>query len=263
MIYCFSGTGNTRHVAEMLARRLGHEVHHFTASELCEPAETVLESSDKLIIWAFPTYSWGVPPVVRAIIRKAAFRFTGSNTVHIAVTTCGDDIGNMAKMFRRDIESRGAASGAVFSVQMPNTYVMMKGFDVDPDDVARRKIEAAQGRVDAIARAITAGKVSPSDDMTVRGAFPGVKTSIIYPWFVRHDMSPDGFRVDAAKCISCGKCVRACPMDNISFDTANHPQWGERCAFCTACYHICPVKAISWKKTTKNKGQSQYFDIAK
>lgn len=258
MIFYFSGTGNTRHVAEMLSRRIGSDVRSFTADELRNPSDTELSSADKVIVWAFPTYSWGVPPVVRHIIEEGKLNFA-PDAVHIAVTTCGDDVGNLPKMFRHDIESRGMKGGAVYSVAMPNTYVMMKGFDTDSDKIARAKIEASIGAVERIARAIQNGKISSADDMVVPGKFACVKTSVIYPWFCKFDMNPKGFSVDAEKCIECSKCGHACPMRNIEYDAAGHPLWGDKCAFCTACYHVCPVHAIDWKGKCRSKGQVRYF----
>lgn len=259
MIYCFSGTGNTRHVAELLSSRLLMRVHEFTPGELRVPEEAVLSSDDKVIIWAFPTYSWGVPPVVSRIIRKAQLNFPEDAT-HIAVTTCGDDVGNLSSMFRKLLKYRKKNVGAVFSVQMPNTYVMMKGFDTDAENIARDKIQAAVNKVDDIARAIESGKVLVADSDVVRGKFGWIKTQIIYPYFVRFEMSPRGFNVNTDKCISCGRCVKSCPMRNIALDVDRHPQWGSQCAFCTACYHVCPTHAVGWKKTTASKGQARYFN---
>lgn len=258
MIYCFSGTGNTRHVAEALAIRLRTEVHFFSPDELRNPEQATLSSSEEIVVWAFPTYSWGIPPVVRELIRRAKLQFN-SKAVHIAVTTCGDDVGNLAKMFRREIRSRGLVAGAVYSVQMPNTYVMMKGFDTDLENVEKQKITASLQRVETIAEAIKHGYTGQKDDMVVRGRFAWFKTAVIYPYFVRFDMSPRGFNVDASTCISCGKCERVCPMANIAYDDEKHPVWGDKCAFCTACYHVCPIHTIGWKKTTRNKGQYRHF----
>lgn len=258
MIYCFSGTGNTRHIAEMLSLRLGCEMHAFTANELREPSQAVLKSDDTLVIWMFPTYSWGVPPVIREIIRCAHKDFR-ENALHIAVTTCGDDIGDLPVMFRRDIMRAGLKAGAVFSVAMPNTYVMMKGFDVDSEELARRKIAGAVGTVETIARAINDGRTGKDCDRVVKGKAAWLKTAVVYPYFTKFEMSPKGFTVNSRECISCGKCVKACPMDNIALDADKHPVWGDKCAFCTACYHICPVHAVDWKGKCATKGQARYF----
>lgn len=254
MIYCFSGTGNTRRIALELSRSLHTDLHEFSAQELRNPGEVKQESKDEIIIWAFPTYSWGVPPVVRRIIKEGMLDFK-ADAFHLAVTTCGDDVGNLATMFRKDIEARGLTAGAVFSVQMPNTYVMMKGFDVDSPSLAEKKIAASADRVKFIAENINAGRVGKESSDVVKGAFPLIKTSVIYPWFVRHSMNPKYFHVDDGKCVSCGRCAKACPMDNISYDESGRPVWGKECAFCTACYHVCPAHAVQWRKATLGKGR--------
>ena len=259
LIYFFSGTGNTSDVVRKLAKRLDNcSVHRFTAEELREPKNATFSSDAEIIIWAFPTYSWGVPPVIRNIIKQGNLNFP-ENAINIAVTTCGDDIGCLPKMFRSDLHQKGLRAGAVFSVIMPNTYVMMKGFDVDPEKKASEKISNSDRAIHTIAEAINEGKISSQDDCVVKGRFAWFKTAVIYPWFVKYDMSPKGFNVDASLCITCGKCAKICPMDNIEYDAEGHPVWGNTCAFCTACYHICPTHAIGWKKTTKSKGQVKYF----
>ena len=65
MIICFSGTGNSRLVVLELQRHLGGEVIFLEGELLLHPSRTVLEvPQGEDVIWVFPVYSWGVPPVV-------------------------------------------------------------------------------------------------------------------------------------------------------------------------------------------------------
>lgn len=52
-----------------------------------------------------------------------------------------------------------------------------------------------------------------------------------------------GFRADAGKCISCGKCARLCPQLNIVMKDGL-PSFGKNCIGCTACSFNCPTDAI-------------------
>lgn len=61
------------------------------------------------------------------------------------------------------------------------------------------------------------------------------------------------FRVEKAKCTSCGTCVKVCPVDNIKLD-ANYPVFGDKCVLCGACTHNCPQNAIRFKgERTKSR----------
>lgn len=253
-IFCFSGTGNSMYVARLLAGALGDTEIDVLAGEcLLEPSafEAGAGVAVERVVWVFPTYSWGVPPVVARFIERASLGDGIRQARHYMVTTCGDDMGRADRQWRRLLAGRGIDGLGAFSVQMPNTYVCMKGFDVDSEEVAAAKIEAAPARVRAIADAIVGGGA----DMLERGAFAGIKSGLIYPWFVRYAMSPKPFRVSDC-CTGCGRCSRSCPMGNIHMDAGRRPQWGGQCALCLRCYHICPSGAVAYGG--KTRGKSRY-----
>lgn len=247
MILCFSGTGNSRFVARYLSTALRQNVV-MIGRELFDRPE--IDSGDGMIVWVCPVYSWGMPPVVRKMI--ALLQPVGPTRVHHLVFTCGDDVGRAPEMFRRDISARGWTPGGIWSVTMPNNYVIMKGFDVDNPDVAAAKLAAMPRRVECIAREIATGALGTTD--VVRGRFAWVKTHVIYPWFIRHAMSPAPFSTVKGACIGCGKCVVTCPMKNVRL-VSRRPVWGDDCAFCLACYHVCPRHAVAYGTKTSGKGR--------
>lgn len=248
MIVLFSGTGNSLHVANLLSEELGDKIVRLPYTADCLP-----QTDNNRVIWVFPVYSWGIPPVVARWISR--LQIPGANDAsHHAVMTCGDDIGQADKMWRKAVEKRGWKTAGAYSVQMPNTYVLMKGFDVDSPELAESKIKAAGPRVRSIAQRIEA---MPGDAQTdvVRGGFAWIKTKVIYPYFTRFEMSPKPFHPTDA-CVGCGICAKACPMTNILM-TEGHPQWGTNCALCLGCYHACPHHAVAYGKATLGKGRKQ------
>lgn len=253
MILLFSGTGNTKAVASLLSGRLGGDaVRAFTPAELRDPASASFDcAAGERVVWMFPTYSWGIPPVVAAVMKKASFGPGMRSAVHYMVTTCGDDTGLVDRQWRRIMRRRGLDAAGAYSVIMPNTYVLMKGFDVDSPALSQAKVKAAPVRVAEIADAILAGKTG---DILDRKSFSWFKTAVIYPWFIRHAMSPGPFHSTAA-CVGCGACTRACPMANISMSADGTPRWGGSCALCLGCYHICPQHAVAYGHATDGKGQ--------
>ena len=252
MIFCFSGTGNSRHVATLLATHLNEQITEMQGDILTNPASYSYDlSNESRVIWVFPIYSWGVPPVVAEFIKNASLTIS-NNTTHHMVCTCGDDIGNGHKHWRKIIEKRGWIPQSTFSVQMPNTYTLMKGFDVDSKEVEQQKITKSTVRIEEIAQKIAS--CEKVDDV-VRGSWPWTKTAIIYPYFKRYCMSPRPFHA-TNNCTACGKCAKTCPLNNISM-TNNQPNWHDNCALCLRCYHICPSHAVAYGKATKGKGQYQ------
>lgn len=150
------------------------------------------------------------------------------------------------------------------SVQMPNNYVSLPGFDVDSKSVEEAKLAAFPSRLKSVAAEIAQAESSDSElTDIVRGSFARIKTKVIYPWFVRYAINPRRFSVSET-CVACGKCARLCPLGNISMSAseanprAMRPVWGDDCAGCLGCYHTCPVHAVNYTSATKGKGQYEY-----
>lgn len=255
MLITFSGTGNSLAVSRRLGARLGGETVTLENRMLLKPEETVLEvAAGEPVIWVCPVYSWGIPTVVERFIRKV--RFKGAHqSPHFLVVTCGDDIGYADNCWRQLIGRRGWSPRGSFSVTMPNTYVLMKGFDVDSPGTESRKMEEMPARVDAVASAIARGF---SGDDVVRGNAAWIKTYVIRPFFNIFCTSPRPFHSSGA-CVGCGKCSRGCPMENITMKEGR-PQWHNHCALCLRCYHICPGHAVEYGKATRSKGQKPIYN---
>lgn len=250
MIFYFTGTGNSRYAALLLAEQLGEKRVVDMAHALMHKEMNYDLDESEPVGWVFPVHSWGVPPLVLAFIRHVKLTLFPDN-YHYMMCTCGDDTGLAHKMWRRAILEHDREPDATFSVQMPNTYTLLPGFDVDPKDVEQQKLAAVPMRIATVARRV---KQRWQGDDVETGSWAWAKTRIVFPLFRRWGMSAKPFHT-TDDCTTCGRCSRECPMENITIGADSYPVWGNRCAMCLRCYHVCPHHAVAYGNATEHKGQ--------
>jgi len=257
MIFYFTGTGNSLWVAKELSRNFNEPLISL-ADELQKEGELMYQiEEDENIFFVFPVHSWGPAiPVVRFISRLTLKGYT--DQFIYSVSTCGDECGHTDKIIRKKLSTRGLRLSAAYSVQMPNNYILLPGFNVDTKEVEQMKLVQAPKNVYAISETI---KTNGFTHLYKRGGLPFLKSRMIYPLFVRFAVKQDSFRVTDA-CISCSICEEICPTKTISTDENGRPKWKPKtCVQCLACIHYCPVKAIEYGSVSVKKGRYHHPQI--
>ncbi len=250
MIYYFTGTGNSRAAAMQLSKHLQDDVSFIPhVDPLNEKAKA------ERIGFVFPVYSWGVPPLIIDFINRLGEDFwmeVQERQIPIwIVMSCGDEVALAPEMIIKALRRYGVEPLSIWSVIMPNDYVLLPGFDVDSKELENEKLSAAPGRLEEVANGIKEGRKTL--DVT-RGSIPWLKSRLVYPLFKRWGISPRQWQA-SDECISCGICAKRCPFSNIAMDSSGRPKWGLDCCSCLACYHSCPKHAVQYGKATRKKGQ--------
>jgi len=239
MIYYFSGTGNSKWVAEQLAAKTGDSAVNMILNRDPQP------TNEQVIGLVFPIHAWGAPePVLeftRKLSAKPAFSF--------AVCTCGLEAGTTMEKMRRVYPL-----DSVYSIEMPNNYVI--GSELESVESILRKVTKAKEQLDVIAAQISARE--PVSDVNT-GSAAWLKSSLINFGFNMASCSTKPFYV-TEKCISCGQCARDCPAQTIRM-VAGKPTWGKKCYMCTACINLCPTQAIEYGKGTAARGRYSFVDV--
>lgn len=94
MILYFSGTGNSRYIAEVINSVIEDKL---VSINECLKNNLIVSLEQQYII-VCPTYAWRIPRVVEQFIRTNHFV---SGTKIYFIMTCGGDIGNAAKYINR------------------------------------------------------------------------------------------------------------------------------------------------------------------
>ena len=256
MILVFSGTGNSYHVAKSVGDSIGEVVCPLVD---CSPED--LTYTGKSLGLVFPIYSWGVPPIVINYLKNLNDSFVNDalRKPIWVIMVCGDETGKAPDMLRKSLAERGLKLTAGWSVQAPNNYVILPGFDVDSKQVEEEKLSKIKNLCDIISHKLNNREFEFN---FVEGPLARLKTKLVYPLFKRWGIFPSRWGYTDA-CVSCGKCASACPVGNITMslnvkESKSFPQWGDNCESCLACYHICPRHAVKYGNATRKKGQ-YYF----
>lgn len=236
-IYWFSGTGNSYHVAQTLARA--------EQSAVCEAithtSSPTLHDGDVLIL-VFPVYAFGPP---RCVTRFIATLPPVKPTYVCCVATYASAAGAAGPLIRRALRKQGMHLDASFGVAMPTNYPPFGG--AQPPEKAQRVNDKADNVINEICTKIgarTRGRYLRSS-IFLR-ALGSVAVPMFQAGFAREDRK---FRVDD-NCTHCGTCAAVCPVNNIEM-RGGYPEWQHRCEQCFACFHWCPASAIQRGKSEK------------
>ena len=257
MILFFSGCGNSKYVANELARLTDDSLRFIDPKE----SNPVIElRPDEPLGVVCPVYAWAVPRLVSDYLNRLAINVKPAYTY--LACTCGDNVGRTPERFAKVLKARDINLDAAFSFVMPETYINLPGFNLHSDENAARKIDAVRERLPQVAEKIM--RRAKIVDV-VRGKMPLFNTYVTNPLFYGLLITDKKFSVND-RCISCGLCAEVCPLGNITMsgdyaDPAGsvkqglRPLWHGNCTNCMACYHHCPNNAIHFGKATLGKGQ--------
>ena len=206
-----------------------------------------------MLFFVFPVHSWGPALVMLHFIRELQLSGLKGNCV-FAIGTCGDDCGYTDRIvrMRKELADKCIPLEAFFSLKMPNNYILMRGFGVDPEPVKDEKLALAPSGMEQIVKAVNTR--SYSESQILRTGMSWLKSYVVYPVFKKFVIGRQSFRTTDA-CISCGLCAKVCPTGTIVMQNGK-PVWqGRDCVQCTACIHRCPAKAIEFGKVSVGKGR--------
>ncbi len=253
MILYFSGTGNSRYAARLIASQTGDKLISINkalrARELDRANAAFEYNSVSPWVIVCPTYCWRIPTVVEDFLRES--HFTESKDFYFFLT-CGDSTGAAAKHAEALCRELGYNFKGMGSVQMPENYIAM--YSAPDYDEAEGIIRSAVAKIESAARLISLGRAL--EDTNARFSpkfFADGLCKAFYGLFVN-----DRKFKAKADCNGCGLCAALCPLANITL-SGGRPFWHGKCTHCMACISACPENAIEYGRISHGK-RRYYLD---
>ena len=244
MVLYFTGTGNSKYVAQRIAAALGDTL--FCMNDRIRAGDTSPVETGRRLVIVTPTYAWRIPRLVRDWLCSTELRGAEQGWF---VMTCGSEIGSADKYNRALCAEKGLACMGTAQIVMPENYIAM--FDAPQADKARRIVAKAKPDID---RAIAAMKESRAFAPTRRNLYDRFMSGPVNPVFYTCFVKAKAFTVSDT-CVGCGRCARRCPTNSITL-RGGKPVWGKGCTHCMACICYCPAEAIEYGK--KSLGKPRY-----
>lgn len=255
MVLFFSGTGNTKLMAQTLAKCLNDESVDLLR-RIKEGDFSELHSEKPFIICS-PIYVSELPVFFTAYLRNVAL--SGNREVY-GVFSNGGYSGIAGGQLKKIIRQKGMHFMGYAEFKMPSNHITNKSHKEIDDAEINQRIETSLRRAEQAAESIRNGKTFKNRHIFLLEYLITLPAAPVLCYF---NQGTKNFWVKE-NCISCGKCAKLCPVNVISMQNKK-PVWEkERCAHCMSCIQNCPVEAIEYGKITEGKKRysvSRVYDV--
>lgn len=247
VIYYFTGTGNSKKVAEWISD---------IASEMDVETSTInivnidrlhfnVPEADTLIVFISPVHGFNYPPIMIHFIMRFP---KGENNIALINTRAGMLIGKYITPGITGIafylsaillKIKGYSIIAMYPVDLPSNWI-----SVHPG-LNHRTIKYLhvknKERVSVFTSKIISGKSSFKSLYEIIQDLIFSPVAILYYFIGRFVFSKSYFASN--DCNNCGICINNCPVKAIGL-IDNRPFWTLNCESCMKCVSNCPQKAI-------------------
>lgn len=232
LVVYFSGTGNTKAIAEGYKKALSSKGHSVTLMSI---EESHMLDEHELLMVGGPIYAGNMPDELINWVRKYVKPVNDKKAIAFS-TSAGLLNANGVKSIGKKLNHKGYTLIELVTFEMPRNFYIDR-YEPTPEEVQKQQFENATL------------KIIESLSHIDRIRSLNVDESV-----VMIDIFADLFRVMAKfmgksfqiheNCIGCGLCEKNCPKHNIK---SKEKKYMNRCIMCTRCIHNCPVNAISYK----------------
>lgn len=249
LILYFSGTGNTKTVAEMVGNELLKNSCNVQIHSIEEHFNIIPDSYDLLVLGCPKYYEYPELGFIDHIKQSIP---TSSNKIPTMIfcTQAGSSSTDF-KQIRKILLKKNHELIIEKSFTFSNNLLVFKSFKPTDKQEIIKNVDKIQKNVHNCANELLEG-IYDTESIGAFKAFIERSTAVLCKSLFASIM----MKFSASdKCKGCGLCSEMCPKDNIEMKNGR-PTFGKKCMLCSRCINICPVNAIMYN----NKECDQYRD---
>lgn len=232
----FSGTGNTKHCVQEFLKNCKSNAKAFAIED--ENAIKAIRDNE-VIILGYPIYFSNLPTIMRDFLNNNKEIFKGKNIYIIATMGLfsGDGTGCSARL----LKMYGAKILGGLHLKMPDC--------IGDEKLLKKTLEQNLSLIkQADNKIFKAAKEFNNGNPTREGLSFWYHMAGLFGqrlWFYNKTKNySNKVKIDSKKCITCGLCVKMCPMQNLEMKEAKVEQKG-KCTLCYRCFSNCSTQAIT------------------
>lgn len=235
-IIYFSGTGNTKYVANIMKSYFnGINI----ICDLVDIEKKVIDLSQyDYIVIGGPVFVERYPEILLKYIEENLSNYNGKCMMFS--TQASDVVSSVFQHALKRLKNLNITYCDFIS--MPNNFYNFM-FKKYTDDEEKRAIEAASKKARQMVKEFLEGKESKIEISNFRVQLAEVGYKMTYPYLRKWLMKK--LSIDRDKCVECGLCEINCPTNSITISPRLKIK--DTCTFCQRCLNICPKNAFLYK----------------
>ncbi len=232
-MFYFSGTGNTRLVAEAAKEEFISQGYNCILKELTRGVSAQDLPESEMLGIAFPVFGLMIPGIVKDFLKDLPGNKDGKCFI---IANAHSNSGLSIKQAEKLLCKKGYSLAGAVSTHTPSSSIITE--DTEPELKAEEMRKTAVKKVQQFVGDLVTGKAAVE---TANVSFKEKMVSILFKFAM------PGPVVKSAhvnrNCTGCGLCESSCPAGNIKLNNGK-PSWGKACEVCMRCINLCPNNAI-------------------
>lgn len=236
-IFMFSGTGNTKLVAEQYKKNFEK---HNDETQIFNIESTNINAVDlssfKKIGFAYPIHAFNAPQIVVDFAKSLPILKNPKYT--FIFKTSGEPLklnDASSQKLIKILQKKNFDVAFERHIVMPYNMIFRHN-----DIIAKQMWINAKGLVEIYSKLV----LRAHREIVTQPLYKKLHTPLLRVEWPAAKLNGKLYKVDQNKCIHCGKCIESCPTNNI-FEKDGKIKFGNNCIMCVRCSFNCPTNAIN------------------